>query len=67
MSEAQAISIIERHYGNAWRKRIVAQHMAGSGRKTKAKDRDRDIAEAIATELDAIVAELRDAGYTITN
>lgn len=68
MNTAQetAVSIIETHYNEAWKQRLIAQHSASRGRYTKEKERQREIAEAKEQALRGVVNELREAGYTIT-
>ena len=61
-----AVEIIERHYDAAWRARIMAQHRATTGRYTKAKQHERDRAEFREAIIKAIIADLKAAGYTVT-
>ena len=65
-AEATALQIIERHYNDAWRRRLVKDWQAQSGRQTKAKDQERLVANAVTDALAQLVNDLRAAGYTIT-
>lgn len=61
-----AIRIIERHYGNAWRNEAATRMLAERGRYTKAKRHAAEIARAKADAIKRLVDDLRAAGYTIT-
>lgn len=64
-TQTAAVDIIHKHWDNAWKIEYMARHHDSTGRYTKEKRRQREIAEAVAAELKAIVQELSEAGYKI--
>jgi hypothetical protein len=60
-----AVAIIEHHYDTAWRMEMSTRIKAERGRRTKAKDHDAELSRVRANVLRELIADLRDAGYTI--
>ena len=57
-----AEAIIARHYDKAWRLELSYRWQAETGRRTKAKERDHELARARADALREVIADIRDNG-----